>query len=67
LSISQAIAALSEITSQTAVEGVSGSQFLYRIEATNSPSAFGAEGLPSSLTLNSATGVITGTLPSPRV
>lgn len=67
LSISQAIAALPEISSQTAVEGVSGSQFLYRIEATNSPSAFGAEGLPSSLTLNSATGVITGTLPSPRV
>lgn len=55
------------ITSQTAVQGVSGAPFLYHIEATNSPTSYGAEGLPSGLTLNATTGVITGTLPSPRV
>lgn len=67
LSISQASAALPEITSQTAAQGASGSQFLYRIEATNSPTIYGAEGLPAGLSLNATTGVITGTLPSPRV
>jgi C1A family cysteine protease len=67
LSISQATAALPEITSQTTAQGVSGAQFLYRIEATNSPSSYGAEGLPAGLSLNANTGVITGTLPSPRV
>ncbi|MCX6973028.1 MAG: putative Ig domain-containing protein [Verrucomicrobia bacterium] len=67
LSISQASTALPEITSQTAAQGASGSQFLYRIEATNSPTSYGAEGLPSGLSLNATTGVITGTLPSPRV
>jgi PKD repeat protein len=67
LSISQASAALPEITSQTAAQGASGSQFLYRIEATNSPTSYGAEGLPAGLALNATTGVITGTLPSPRV
>ena len=67
LSISQASAALPEITSQTAAQGASGSQFLYRIEATSNPTSYGAEGLPSGLSLNASTGVITGTLPSPRV
>ncbi len=67
LSISQASAALPEITSQTTAQGSSGSQFLYRIEATNSPTSYGAEGLPAGLSLNATTGVITGTLPSPRV
>ncbi len=67
LSVSQGSAAVPEITSQTAVQGVSGSRFLYRIEATNSPTVFGAEGLPAELSLDAATGVITGTLPSPRV
>lgn len=67
LSIAQPTALLPEITSQVAVSGVSGASFLYRIEATNNPTAFGAEGLPTGLSLDSATGVITGTLPSPRV
>jgi len=67
LSISQASSALPEIISQIRAQGASGSQFLYRIEATSNPTSFGAEGLPSGLSLNASTGVITGTLPSPRV
>jgi hypothetical protein len=67
VTISQSSAALPEITSQTAVSGVSGASFLYRIEATNSPTSFGAEGLPAGLELDTSTGFIIGRLPSPRV
>jgi formylglycine-generating enzyme required for sulfatase activity len=56
-----------EITSQTSVEGISGAAFLYRIEATNNPTSYGSTELPSGLSLNSSTGVISGRLPSPRV
>lgn len=38
-----------------------GSPFSYKINATNSPSGYSAQNLPSGLTLNSATGVISGT------
>src|ERR1700679_4385436 len=35
----------------------------YQIQATNQPTSYGATGLPGFLTLNTSTGVITGTLP----
>jgi hypothetical protein len=38
--------------------------FSYQIVATNSPTSYGAVGLPASLTLNTTTGLITGTPPS---
>lgn len=67
ISVESAVLPVPEITSQTVAQGVSGAAFSYRIEATNSPTSFGVVDLPSGLTLNSSTGVISGTLPSARV
>lgn len=67
ISVEAAALPLPEITSQMVAQGVSGAAFSYRIEATNSPTTFGAVDLPSGLSLNSTTGVISGTLPSARV
>jgi hypothetical protein len=41
--------------------GVSGSAFSYTITATENPSSFAASGLPSGLSINTSTGVISGT------
>ncbi len=49
------------ITSATAVSAASGSSFLYAISASGSPTAYGATALPAGLTLNTTTGVISGT------
>ncbi len=49
------------ITSATTANGTQGSAFSYQITATNSPTSFGAAGLPAGLTVNSATGLISGT------
>ncbi len=48
-------------SSLTAYGTQNDSTFSYRITATNSPTSFTATGLPAGLTLNTATGVITGT------
>ena len=44
-----------------ATSGAVGTAFRYQIVASNGPTSYGASGLPSGLTLNSANGVITGT------
>jgi hypothetical protein len=49
------------ITSATAASGTVGTAFSYQITATNSPTSYGATGLPSGLTVNSTTGLISGT------
>ncbi|MGO9325848.1 MAG: DUF4038 domain-containing protein [Terracidiphilus sp.] len=49
------------ITSATTASGTVGSAFSYQIAATNSPTSYGATGLPAGLTVNSATGLISGT------
>jgi hypothetical protein len=48
------------ITSATNAMAVKGSPFTYQITATNSPTGYGASGLPSGLTVNSS-GLISGT------
>jgi len=48
------------ITSAKSVSVVGGASFTYKIEATNSPSAFAATGLPAGLKLDKKTGVISG-------
>ena len=49
------------VTSATTAAGVVGSPFSYQIAATNSPAGYTAMGLPDGLTLNAASGLISGT------
>src|SRR5215831_3365254 len=49
------------ITSPLTATGTTMVAFSYQIYATGNPTSFGATGLPSGLTVNSATGVISGT------
>ena len=49
------------ITSATSVTGNINQQLTYQIAADGHPTSFGAQGLPSGLTVNTSTGVITGT------
>ena len=49
------------ITSATTGSGTTGVAFAYQITATNNPTSYGATGLPAGLSLNSSTGLISGT------
>ena len=50
------------ISSATTASGTSGSAFSYPIIASNSPTSYGVSGsLPNGITLNSATGLLSGT------
>ena len=49
------------ITSANSGTVVQGTAFNYQIVATNSPDTYGATGLPTGLTINTATGLISGT------
>lgn len=48
------------IFSPLAVTGTNGAPLSYQIGATNSPTSYGASGLPSGLLVNSSTGIISG-------
>jgi PKD repeat protein len=48
------------ITSPLSVSGTVGTTFSYNIAATNNPASYNAVGLPTGLTINTATGVISG-------
>lgn len=48
------------ISSTLTASGTLGTQFSYQITATNSPTSFNAVGLPSGLSINTTTGVISG-------
>src|SRR5205823_22357 len=49
------------ITSLLNVTGTQNSPFSYQITASNSPNSYNATGLPSGLSVNTATGLISGT------
>ena len=49
------------ITSASTASGTVGSAFSYQITATNTPTSYGATGLPAGLSVNSGTGLISGT------
>lgn len=57
----QVVAAAPVITGSTSVSGTVGAPFTYQITASNSPTSYGATGLPGGLKLNNKTGLITGT------
>jgi hypothetical protein len=50
-----------QITSASVADGAVGSPFSYQIAATNSPGSYGATGVPAGLSVNSTTGLISGT------
>src|SRR5436305_1941616 len=47
------------ISAATAI-GTAGTAFMYQITASNTPTSFGATGLPIGLSVNTATGLISG-------
>jgi hypothetical protein len=49
------------ITSSVTATGTVNTGFSYQIAATNSPTSYGASGLPSGLSVNTTTGLISGT------
>jgi len=49
------------ITSATTASGKAGTAFSYQITATNSPTSYGATGLPAGLSVNTSSGLISGT------
>jgi len=51
------------ITSAASVTGTNGAAFSYQLAGTNNPTGFSASGLPTGLSLNTSTGLISG-LPS---
>lgn len=52
--------AVPAIYSATTASAITGQSFTYQIAATQTPTSFGASGLPAGLTVNSATGLISG-------
>ncbi|MCY3017600.1 MAG: SBBP repeat-containing protein [Planctomycetota bacterium] len=55
------IAPTPSITSPKTAQGTQSTSFSYSITATESPTSYGATGLPSGLSVNTSTGVISGT------
>jgi endonuclease/exonuclease/phosphatase family metal-dependent hydrolase len=53
--------AVPSIYSATTASGVAGQSFTYQIAATNTPTSFDASGLPGGLSVNTASGLISGT------
>ena len=49
------------ITSVTEASGIVNTPFIYQVHATNNPNTYQATGLPSGLSINSMTGLISGT------
>ena len=49
------------ITSATSASGTVGTAFSYQITATNSPASYSATGLPGGLSVNTSTGLVSGT------
>ncbi len=60
-SLTIAISARPVITSAATAGGAVGVAFSYQITASNSPTSFGAAPLPAGLSVNTATGLISGT------
>jgi|GEM_PF-173389 len=56
-----AIAGAPVISSAATANGTTGSAFSYTITASNTPTSYAASGLPAGLTVNTSTGVISGT------
>ncbi len=56
-----AAASAPSVTSAATASGTVGAAFTYQVVASNTPTSYGALGLPPGVSLNTATGAITGT------
>ena len=63
--VSQASSGAPVITSPTTASATAFDAFEYQITADNSPSSYAATGLPTSLSINTSTGLISGTVNTP--
>ena len=61
LTITAVLTSAPVVTSAATASAQQGTAFTYQITATNSPTSFGATGLPTGLTVDPATGLISGT------
>jgi T5SS/PEP-CTERM-associated repeat protein len=61
VTITSVVAGAPVISSPTTVEATQGDAFSYQIAATNNPTSFGAMNLPDGLTVDHASGLISGT------
>ncbi|MDQ6625100.1 MAG: putative Ig domain-containing protein [Verrucomicrobiota bacterium] len=61
LTVTSVVPGMPVITSPTSANGVQDAQFTYQITATESPTSYGATGLPAGLGVNPTTGLISGT------
>ena len=61
LTLTMAAPALPAITSAATSSGTAGVAYAYQITATNTPTSYGAAGLPAGLSINASTGLISGT------
>ncbi|MEY2490925.1 MAG: hypothetical protein QOC70_2867 [Verrucomicrobiota bacterium] len=61
VTITSVVAGAPVISSPTTVAATQGQAFSYQITATNNPTSFGAMNLPDGLTVDHATGLISGT------
>ena len=61
ITITAAISPAPVVSSASSVSGITGTVFSYNITASNSPTSYAAVGLPSGLSINTSTGVISGT------
>ena len=59
--VSNAGTAKPAITSALTASGIVGNPLSYQITASNAPTSFSASGIPGGVTLNSATGLVSGT------
>ena len=64
LNLSVAAVSVPVINSPNAGAATVGQLFTYQITATNTPTAFGATGLPAGLSVNASSGLISGTAPA---
>ncbi|MFI5360989.1 MAG: beta strand repeat-containing protein [Elusimicrobiota bacterium] len=61
VAVSNAAAVSPAITSALTASGTAGASFSYQITSTDSPASYSAAGLPAGLSLNAASGLISGT------
>jgi acetyl esterase/lipase len=60
----QAVVGQVSITSATSLSGAAGTSISYQITANNAPTSYSASGLPSTMSVDSTTGIISGSLPT---